>query len=317
MRFSSIGDIVLTSPVIRCLKEQNSNAEIHYCTKKSFGSLVAHNPYIHKVWLYDDNMWELMALFRKEKFNCIIDLHHNLRTLWIKLNLCTTPSYSFNKLNIQKWLLVNFKWNLMPDKHIVDRYIETLKPLGIVNDTKGLEFYIPENREIIVQKEFPKIGDKYAVFVIGAKFKTKQLPLEKIVSWCYKIDIPIILVGGKEDESLALEICNILHNRSIFNGVGKFSLLQSASIIKQSSLVLTNDTGMMHIAAAFQKKIISFWGNTIPSLGMYPYQVADSIIVEVKNLACRPCSKIGYNKCPKGHFNCMKLPNAEDYLIKI
>lgn len=308
---------MLTSPVMRCLKEQNSNAEIHYCTKKQFGSLVEHNLYIHKVWLYDDNMWELIALFRKEKFNYIIDLHHNLRTFWIKLNLITTPSYSFNKLNIQKWLYVNFKWNLMPNKHIVDRYIDTLKPLGIVKDAKGLEFYIPENSEIEIHKEFPKIEDNYAVFVIGAKYRTKQLPIEKIVSWCEKIHIPIILVGGIEDESFALEICNVLHNKSIFNGVGKFSLLQSASIIKQSNLVLTNDTGMMHIAAAFQKKIISFWGNTTPALGMYPYHVTDSIIVEVNNLPCRPCSKIGYNECPKGHFNCMKLPNAEDYAISI
>ena len=134
------------------------------------------------------------------------------------------------------------------------------------------------------------------------------------MEWCERIEQPIVLIGGKEDETRAMELSSMLPNKSIFHAVGKFNLLQSASIIQQAEKVFTHDTGMMHIAAAFDKKIISFWGNTTPALGMYPYLVKDSTIIEAINLSCRPCSKIGFDKCPKGHFNCMNLPSVNDYI---
>lgn len=317
LRFSSIGDIVLTTPVVRCLKQQIPNAEIHYCTKKSFIGLLNQNPYIDKIWSLEDDIQLLIQDLRKENFDYIIDLHHNLRTFWIKANLWQVPAYSFSKLNIQKWLYVRFKWQVMPNMHIVDRYLKTVESLGVQSDGKGLDFFIAPHEEVNLKDVFPNLSPQFAAFVIGAKFNTKQLPADMIAHWCKHLNMPIVLMGGKEDVAKGAEICKMLPNEQVFDAVGKFNLQGSASILKQASVVLTHDTGLMHIAAAFHKKMVTFWGNTTPQLGMYPYQVDQVTYIENKELVCRPCSKIGFNACPKGHFNCMKALTPDKFPIAL
>lgn len=308
LRFSSIGDIILTTPVVRCLKTQLPSCEVHYATKKSFKAIVDTNPYIDKVHVLENSLGELIVQLKREQFDLIIDLHHNLRTAIIKFRLGIT-SHSFNKLNIEKWLMVRSKWNRLPATHIVDRYMKTLQSLGVKNDQQGLDYFIPP-ADVVDQTTLPS---RYIAFVIGAKFATKRLPNHKIISICQALASPIVLLGGKEDIDNATKIVAAC-GAHVMNTCGQYNLNQSASIVQQAALVITHDTGLMHIAAAFQKKIISIWGNTIPAFGMYPYlpsQVAPSIIIENKNLSCRPCSKIGYNHCPKGHFSCMEqISNA-------
>jgi len=309
IRFSSIGDIVLTSPVVRCLKKQLQGAVIHYVTKSIYADILCNNPYIDKVFVYDNNLKELADQLKEENYDYIIDLHHNLRTLQLKSKL-KIIDFSFKKLNIQKWLMVNFKINRLPELHIVDRYLDTVKLFDIENDNKGLDFFIPEKDEMNLSKipeiaQFIKQHKGYIALVIGAKHFTKRMPVEKLVTICQKINYPVVILGGKEDESVGKEIVQKVGSK-VFNVTGKYNLNQSASLIRQSKCVITHDTGLMHIAAAFQKKIISIWGNTIPAFGMYPYfPDKESIMVEVKDLKCRPCSKIGFKKCPKKHFRCM------------
>ncbi len=303
LRFSSIGDIVLTSPVVRCLKQQLNASEIHFLTKKSFASIVENNPNVDKVFSFEKDVKEVLHELKKENYDWVIDLHHNLRSMQVKRAL-GKPSKSFNKLNIEKWLLVNLKINRLPNKHIVDRYFETVAHLGVKNDLKGLDFFIDAKNEVAISSLPREFQNGFIAFVIGAKHNTKKLPTEKIISICKKLNRAVILIGGKEDFEVGEKIASQISN--VFNGFGKYNLQQSASLIKQADKVITHDTGMMHIAAAFQKNIISVWGNTVPGFGMYPYMPGkESKIVEVKNLSCRPCSKIGFEKCPKGHFKCM------------
>lgn len=310
IRFSSIGDIVLTSPVIRCLKQQVKNAQVHYLTKNSVASLVQNNPHVDQVFRIDKNVSEVLDSLKKEHYDHVIDLHHNLRSMQVKRAL-GKPSRSIDKLNIEKWLLVNFKINVLPQKHIVNRYFETVAHLGVKNDQKGMEFFIDAKDIVSISTLSPEFQNGYVAFVIGAKHNTKKLPTEKIISICKKLNRPVILVGGNEDVEEGEKItAQIPHS---FNACGKYNLQQSASLIKQAEKVITHDTGMMHIAAAFRKKIISVWGNTVPEFGMYPYmpgheenlETTGSKIVEVTGLPCRPCSKIGFDKCPQGHFKCM------------
>ncbi len=303
IRFSSIGDIVLTSPVVRILKNQIKNSEIHFLTKPQYLSLVENNPYIDKIHTLKPSLKDTINELRDEFFDYIIDLHHNLRTYRIKSAL-KLVSFAFDKLNKEKWILVNFKKNNLPDIHIVDRYLNTLKLFDVKNDNKGLDFFIPDKDNVDVSK-FNFKNNKYVAFVIGAKHYTKQIPKQKIIDLCNNINLPVILLGGKEDADTG----NFIKNNSkatIYNSCGEFNINQSASIIKQAHYVISNDTGLMHIAAAFKKNIISVWGNTIPEFGMYPYLAGDkSKIFEVTDLKCRPCSKIGFSKCPKKHFKCM------------
>jgi len=306
IRFSSIGDIVLTTPVLRCLKKQ-LEAEIHVLTRKSNQVLFTSNPYVDQLHTYDKKLSEVIPSLRAANFDFIVDLHKNLRSFLVRIRL-NKPSASFPKLNIQKYLLVNFKINKMPSIHIVDRYFEAVKKLKVQNDGEGLDFFIPENQGL-KPADLPEfIRDEFIAIVIGGKHATKILPAEKVIAVCRYLTKPVILLGGSEDADRGKLIADALDEK-VWNSCGLLSLNQSASIIKMAQAVLTNDTGLMHIAAAFRKNIISVWGNTVPELGMYPYlpgKDSQSVIIENKSLSCRPCSKIGFEKCPIGHFKCMR-----------
>jgi ADP-heptose:LPS heptosyltransferase len=301
IRFSSIGDIVLTTPVIRCLKKQLRGSEIHYLTKQNFKDVLLSNPYIDKLHLLQESLSATISMLRAEKFDLIIDLHHNLRTLIIKTRLGVKSS-SFDKLNREKWLLVNFKIDRMPPIHIVDRYLATVAFLGVKNDDQGLDYFL--NAEHSLATLLPATHQSFIGIVIGAQHATKRLPQHQLINLCEGLKQPIVLLGGPEDNLRGAEIAASA-GVQVFNACGKFTIDQSAYLVKMAGQIITHDTGLMHIAAAFNKLITSVWGNTVPEFGMYPYRTAESNIVEVKGLHCRPCSKIGYQKCPLGHFKCM------------
>lgn len=304
IRFSSIGDIVLTTPVVRNLKNQCQDAEVHYLTKIQYSYLLENNPYVDKIHTLDKSLPEIINKLKQENFDYVIDLHNNLRTLRVKRKL-RAISFKFNKLNWQKWLIVNLKKNKLPDIHIVDRYMETIKYFIDSNDMQGLDYFIPKKDEVEIDI-LPKSHQKgYIAFAIGAQHFTKRLPAHKIITICRKLGQPIVLLGDKNDAIVGNDIAKNIGN-NIYNACGKYNFNQSASILRQAAAVISHDTGLMHVAAAFKKKIISIWGNTIPEFGMYPYlSDKDSIMVEKKELRCRPCSKIGFKKCPKKHFKCM------------
>jgi ADP-heptose:LPS heptosyltransferase len=312
VRFSSIGDIVLTSPVVRCIHQQIPNAEIHFITKKSFESIVATNPFISKTWTIDKSIDELIPKLKAEKFDFLVDLHNNIRTksLIRKLGI---PHASFPKLNIEKWLLVNMKKSMKTNVHVVERYFKAVKKLNVVNDHLPCNFFFQTADEIDVAS-LGLESKKFIAFAIGAQFATKRMPISKMIEVVAQIQFPIVLSGGLMDNETAETILKALPNQQIVNACGEFSLRQSANIVKQAAVLLTHDTGLMHIASAFQIPIVSVWGNTVPALGMYPYYPQDEFgfsIHEVNDLKCRPCSKIGFKSCPKKHFNCMNLQDAK------
>jgi heptosyltransferase-2 len=187
-----------------------------------------------------------------------------------------------------------------------------LKIFGIENDHEGLDYFLAKEEEVDL-KTLPSVFQQgYIGWVIGAKHNTKKFPIDKIVRILLQVDYPVILLGGREDEERAEEIRSSLGDSAliVFNACGKFSLNQSASLVQQSELIISNDTGLMHIASAFKKPIISLWGNTIPEFGMSPYYGKSKMLgslFEIRNLKCRPCSKLGHRSCPLGHFKCMNL----------
>jgi ADP-heptose:LPS heptosyltransferase len=306
IRFSSIGDIILTTPVVRCLKQQFPETELHFLTKKQYLPILEANPYIDKLYAISEKIDEVIPDLKRENYDQIVDLHKNFRSKGVVLKL-HKPSTTFSKVNVEKWLMVNLKINHLPHIHIVDRCFQAVDKLGVKNDNKGLDYFIPEKDEVDIKSLPVSHQAGYIGWAIGAKFNTKTYPEDRIIEVCKKIEKPFILLGGPEDAEKGERIKTEAGDR-IYNSCGKFNLNQSASLVMQADKIITNDTGLMHVAAAFKKEIISLWGNTIPEFGMYPYMPGNenrSHIFEVKNLACRPCSKIGFPKCPKGHFKCM------------
>jgi ADP-heptose:LPS heptosyltransferase len=303
IRFSAIGDIVLASPALRCAKQQIPGVEIHFLTKKSMKAVSEANPYVDQFHYFDKDLSATIQELKACKFDYIIDLHKNLRTLRIRLAL-GVPYLSYNKLSVEKFLLTKFQVNRMADRHISMRSVDTLAPLGVSYDGKGLDYFVPS--EVIQPVFFP---EGYVALVIGASYATKKLPLESLKVLCFQIPHPIVLVGGKEEvadgEALAL-----LDPTRIVNTCGAYSLHESALIVSKARLVISHDTGMLYIACAFEKNVIAIWGATSPALQVEPFmsddskaQVFQSI---VPDLTCQPCSNFGTKTCPKGHFSCMK-----------
>jgi len=318
IRFSSIGDIVLTTPVIRAVKEQLNGAELHFLTKRSFKPVIEGNPHIDKIYAIEKRIGEVMPQLREENYDFILDLHKNFRSMGVRFRL-RKKTFSFPKLNFEKWLLVRFRLNRLPDIHIVDRYFKAAGPLGVSNDGMGLDYYIPGDIEVKTGSIRSFLQDGYVAFVVGAKHNTKALPEEKIIDICKKLNYPVALLGGPADHERGEKVFDAVRN-DIVNLCGKFDINVSASFIRQAKVVITHDTGLMHIAAAYNKNIISVWGNTVPEFGMYPYLPEGkgrSEIFEVKGLSCRPCSKIGFDKCPKGHFKCMMQIDDDEVVRKV
>ena len=298
---------MLTSPVLRCLKEQVPGAQVHFATKAEFAPLVAHSPRVDRVHLLKEDLRALIAELKKEGFDHVVDLHHNLRTANIKRALGVKAT-SFPKLNIEKWLLVNFKMDRLPKLHIVDRYLGTVAHLGVKNDNNGLELFIPPNEEVDLASLPSVHSSGYVALCIGAAHYTKRLPDHRLIELAGKIAGPIVIIGGPEDSASAQRIADAIGGR-MFDATGRYSILGSASLIRQARAVIAHDSGSMHIASAFGKPTISVWGNTVPAFGMGPYfpeHPERAHILEVPDLSCRPCSKIGFGHCPKGHFRCME-----------
>lgn len=305
VRFSSIGDIVLTTPVLRHLKLQVEDAEIHYLTKSAYHPLLQANPYIDHIHSYDGHIKSCINKLRSEGIDYVIDLHNNLRSMRIKYGL-KRISFTVHKLNWLKWLLVNFKIDRLPDRHMVDRNLDTILTFVEERDDKGLDYFIPQQDEIDILSLPEPFRKAYIGLSIGAQHQTKKLPVSSLIELCQQLDLPVVILGGPEDHETGEAILSALPGKKILNGCGAFNIHQSASLVRQAAVLITHDTGLMHIGAAYQKKILSVWGNTIPRFGMYPYSPdPSSVQFEVSGLRCRPCSKIGYQHCPKKHFKCM------------
>lgn len=312
IRFSSIGDIILTSPVLRCLKQQVPGVELHFLTKEGFRTLVERSPHVDRVHLLKEHLGEVIRELKREKFDLVVDLHRNTRTLRVKMAL-GVASKSFPKLNFKKWLLVNFKKDRLPNIHIVDRYLTTVAHLGVKNDGKGLDLFIPPEREVNMESLPPTHRNGYIALCIGAGHYTKRLPQHKLIELAEKLKGPMVIIGGPDDQAVGRAITHAVGARA-FDTTGKFDLPGSASLIRQANSVIAHDSGAMHVACAFSRKVVSVWGNTVPAFGMGPYipeHPGRAYISEVKGLDCRPCSKIGFDQCPRGHFRCMEKQDLE------
>ena len=330
IRFSSIGDIVLTTPVMRCLRKKfGQDADIHYICKDNFISILSENPYINKLHSYtkSDEKTVIQEL-KAEKFDIIIDLQNNWRSMRLRWAISAPKNYVFNKLNVRKWWLTQFKIDILPPTHVVQRYMQTVAPLGVVYDGQGLDYFIPKSAELSLSDyaspDFWAAFPTTIAIAIGAAHGTKQIPTIKIIEIAQILASQgkaVLLLGGKEEveKGKSISAASVgTKTSNIINLVGQLSLHSSADLLRQVAAVIAPDTGLMHIAAALGCRLISVWGSTVPKLGMSPFYPdglqARTQIVENKNIACRPCSKLGYPACPKKHFNCMMQIQAAEIL---
>ena len=323
IRFSSIGDIVLASPVFRCVKKQLFDTEVHFLTKLSYKIVTAANPFIDKFFYYDDNMEELLERLKAENYDHVIDLHNNFRSNKIK-RILSVDTHTIDKLTFKKFLLTQLNIDVMPNRHITQRSLDAVLPIGVKDDGGGLDYFIAKEYEL-KRDDIPTSHlAGFIVIVIGATYFTKRFPVHKILELCSKINHPIILLGGKEDAANGKTISDF-DSVKIYNACGKFNISESADIIKKAKLVISNDTGMQYIACALKRPVIALWGGTTPDLDVEPYYGSNFLRNQQKsinenvvlNLKCQPCSKYGLNKCPLDHFYCMEKINVDGLVEKV
>ncbi|RYZ98135.1 MAG: lipopolysaccharide heptosyltransferase family protein [Sphingobacteriaceae bacterium] len=302
IRFSSMGDIIYTTPVVRCLKKQLTGAEIHFLTKPAFKYIYDNNPCVDKLLLLKDNLSDTITDIKAEGYDHIIDLHNNLRTAIIKLRTGINAS-TYKKQTIRKWLSLKFNLKLVPPTHLVERYLQAVKFLGVENDGAPIDYYIKKDHRI--DELLPASHQNgYTAFIIGATHFTKRMPNSKIISICRAINLPVLLLGGNDVANNGDEIAAALNGKA-YNACGKTTLDESVFLVSQANSIIGFDTGLTHIAEAFNKPIASVWGGTVPELlGVQPYHVKNALVAGIE-LPCRPCSKFGLPKCPLGHFKCM------------
>tara|TARA_B100000963_G_scaffold84733_4_gene72360 strand:+ start:4910 stop:5866 length:957 start_codon:yes stop_codon:yes gene_type:complete len=293
IRLSAMGDIVLTTPVIRALNQQ-LKAKIDFLTKPQYVSLLESNTYINRIFSLNDKV----DFLQKNKYDYVVDLQNNLRSWQIRSKI-QTKSFVFNKKSLRRYLLIYFGIDLLKN-HVVDRYFATVASLNVVNDNQGLDF----NVSSYVKPEF-NTSQSYIAWCIGGTHNPKKLSAKQITQVVSKLKIPVVLLGGNNDLDIAKEIINNGECKSVYNFCGKLSVQESSYLIKESKMLLTNDTGMMHIASALKMPIISFWGCTKPSLGFTPYMTDPSSIKIISKRSAKPCSKHGKH-CKYGKNGCIK-----------
>ena len=293
IRFSAIGDIVLTSPVLRILQNGlEGGAELHMVVRKRYVPVIEHHPRVSKIFSFENTVQEVMEPLSLEGYDYIIDLQNNLRSNLIKKRLGVL-AFTVEKKNLAKfvWIKLGFKWEI---PHIVQRYIDTLKTLGLSDDGQGLEFEIPMG----VHVDLP--FKDYTAVVIGANHFGKRPDATHWSSIIHRIPGNIVIVGGREEEMMSTALVN---ESRVFSVVNRLNLMESAWVVKQAQLVVAGDTGLMHVAAAFGKNIISLWGCTRPGLGMYPWRPGNhSVMIEPVGRGDRPCSKLG-DVCKHGQLS--------------
>lgn len=307
IRFGAIGDLVLLTPLVRCLRKAFPGATLHLLTGAAYAHVLQSNPYLDGMFTTDGFNAAMLS-----GYTHLIDLQNDEAsrrlTKGAKLPVGRVPQRRF-----RKFIFTNLRWKVMPQEHQVDRYFEAARVLDLRYDGEGLDFPIPSEAEV-PQQDIPtshQLG--FVALVIGGSAATKRLPVAQLRALCESIRYPVILLGGREDAARG-EAIRQADEGKVYNACGKFSLAESADLLRKAKLVVTHDTGLMHIAAALEKKLVVIWGSTVPSLGMTPFYPqacgkkgpAPAAFVQVEKLWCRPCTVAGRDSCPQGHFKCMK-----------
>jgi heptosyltransferase-2 len=330
VRLSSIGDIVLSSPLLRALHRQLPNSRIDYVVKSEFADLIRHNPHISQVIEFPaggglSDLQSLRSRIHAAKYDLIVDIHGSLRSRYLCFG--APRLVRVRKRKFARFLLVHFKWNLYSllggAPNVTDRYLETTQEFGIHDDGAGPELFLTESAISSALHILAASGIRAGQTTIGIcpsarhanKMWLKERFAEVAGALSREYDAPILLFGSEGDTIVCKEVelltLSAVQESRVVNLAGRTSLLQAAALMDHCSIIITNDSGLMHIASARKRKAVAIFGPTVREFGFFP-PVREAAVIQNTSLSCRPCTHIGLEKCPRGHFRCMKdIPTLE------
>lgn len=341
IRLSSLGDVVLAGPILTAMR-LGAGIEVHLLTKPKMGDLLHGGNGVDRFYTWgEENLWKKL---RAEKYDGILDLHHNLRSIYVLIQLLYLnfkhaysedwPAASYSKKRFRRWLFVKTKWSRFQVSHVQDRYAKAAKTLLDSLDPElskrfqdhlsflnhGLPLLAGDE---LIMKDLPS---GYGVAILGGTYLTKKIPKRVWDDVFQSTEKTWVLLGSSGEVDLAKTLVAQWGNR-VLNKVGAFDLKQSAQCIEKASMVVGGDTGFTHVAAAFGRPLLVIWGNTHPGLGFAAgqgliretnsqtednYTRQNVIHLYPQDLSCHPCSKLGFDACPKGHFRCMNDYSAAE-----
>ncbi|HMK38104.1 MAG TPA: glycosyltransferase family 9 protein [Bacteroidota bacterium] len=324
IRLSSVGDVVLSSPLVRALHGRFPDCQIDFLVKSEYADLVRCNPHVAHVIQFPGGgtIRDLVRLRRtvlSSGYDLIIDIHDSLRSRYLSAGAGKVTRV--NKRKIARTLLVNFKLDVYarfggaPD--VAARYLETVVPWGVADDGRGPELFFPGDVREAVERLMNAEGLAPGSRCIGvcpcARHGNKMWPADRFAESAGHLaerrGLPVLLFGGTDEKAMCEAVGTLIraaHPRAgVLNLAGRLSLLETGCAMDRCAVVLANDTGLMHIAEARGVPVVAIFGPTVREFGFSP-RGARSAVVEHPGLSCRPCTHIGLPRCPRGHFRCMK-----------
>lgn len=313
IRLSSLGDILLTTPFIRSIKNQFPDTELDFILREEYSDLLKLNPYLNKVITFsriENDNHKILKEINNSKYDLVIDLQNNLRSKRI-VSKIRTKSVSFSKNSWNKFLLVNFKINNLKDApQIPVRYSQTIS--GFKLDDNGLDLFTDKTPNVKLEQKENLIG-----FCPGARHFTKRWPKEYYIELGKKLTASgytVVLFGGKIDIEICAELANEIPGAINLSNIN--DILQTTADMKLCIAIVCNDSGLMHTASAVGTIVVTIFGSSVIEFGFAPYNCAN-LILENNLLTCRPCSHIGRSSCPKKHFDCMQLIKPQFVFEKV
>jgi ADP-heptose:LPS heptosyltransferase len=323
------GEVLFCTPLIRALRVQ-LDASVQLLTGPAGQIAVEENPYLDGVVVYNSGILDAVRQVRRRQFDTIFDLDGDLGS-WL-ISACTGAAnvYRLPRPRLASFLLTRFKIDRFTGENLADQYLQLARPLGIKPDEMRLECFIPYKYDVPLDWLPAGFRRGYVVFCISAPYKTRQLPLSRMIEVCDRINKPVILIGGEKESRTGTAIEEFF-NRSdgseqfeeglkalnkktlVYNACGKFNFHQEKSLIRRAACVFTFDSDYLPVASAFGKETFCIYGNTVPAFGRYPYHTRFTILE--KQLPCRPCAMGGHEKCPLGHFRCMNNIAMDFYVV--
>lgn len=326
IRFSSIGDVILTTPLVRCLRAKYPESQIDFLVKKEFSIVLSQNPHLNTIISFDKNagkeeLKRIRTLVKQNSYTHIFDIQKNFRSVYITSGSGAIVT-GFSKKLLDRDLLIRFGINNYKEiKPVFLRYFESVASLDVTYDNIGTEVF-PSRIEFETMEEILKqngLPDGIPILAIapGAQWENKRWPTSGYASaaddFSNNIGTYAVLIGGPGDVEICRQV-QLQMNQPSINLAGKLSLMGSAALLGKSAMVFTNDTGMLHMAQAMKAPVVAVFGPTTRELGFFPLP-GNSRVAEI-NISCRPCTQKGLHSCPKKHFRCM-MDIQPQYISKL
>jgi lipopolysaccharide heptosyltransferase II len=320
IRFSSVGDIVLSSLLCRVLRRRFPESQIDFLVKAEFAGLVRNNPNLTNILEFPPSgslrdLSRFRTTIRKAQYDLIVDAHGSLRSRMLTLGFRSVRR--IRKRRLARALLVLFKWNLYALQggapSVAERYIEPVTDLGVADDGNGLDLYFDHASAAHAAELVQDTGNAPMIGICpsarhGNKMWIAARFAETAARLAERYSAGVMVFGSEGEQERCEGICTAIRNRPggrhVINLAGKTTLLETASLMDRCSVIISNDSGLMHIAAARKRPTVAIFGPTVEEFGFFPHGTRN-VVVQHPSLACRPCTHIGLPECPRRHFRCM------------